>query len=123
MDKKKVLIYDPQKYFSRFIKYKFKMNLYFDVYRNFNHFNTDSLTNYSIIIFVVYSEKELSDLKKVHKKGIPLIVCTFNEVILKKMKKVDDIFLLDTSVIRSELTRELEYYFNSCLPPTLAKIN
>lgn len=117
----KGLIYDPQKYFSRFLKYKFKTNFSFDVYRNFHHFDTDSLKSYSIIIFVAYSEKELSDLEKVHKKEIPLIVCTFNKIILKKMKKFDNVFLLDTSVIRSELTSELEYYFNCCLPPVSNK--
>lgn len=112
MKKKKLLVYDNQRYFSRLLNYEFKEDFDFDVCRNFDYFKSDVLEDYSLIIFVIYLEEELFDFMKVYKNGIPLIVCTFNNKILKNMQKIDDIILLDTSRLRSELITDMKYYFN-----------
>lgn len=110
MNKKKGLVYDNQKYFLRLLKYEFK-DISFDSYSNFNYFN-EILNNYSIIIFVIYSEEELFDFMKVYKKGVPLIMCTFSKERLIKLQSIDDLILLDTSKVRSEIVTELRHHFN-----------
>jgi hypothetical protein len=109
--RKKGLVYDNQKYFSRFLKYEFEQEFDFNVCRNFDYFDV-KLSDYSVIIFVIYSDEEIFDFIKVYKKGIPLIVCSFNKLILNKLKKMDEISVLDTSSLRSELIIELRNFFN-----------
>ncbi|MDI5950341.1 hypothetical protein QLS91_11770 [Flavobacterium sp. LB2P84] len=111
MTRKKGLVYDNQKYFSRLLKYEFQEDLSFDTYCDFKYFDV-ALNDYSIIIFVIYSEEELFDFMKVYKKGIPLIMCTFSKERFMKLQKIDDLILLDTSKIRAEIVTDLKYYFN-----------
>ena len=111
MNTKKKVVYDSQHYFSRFLKYEFRKTLEFDTFKNFNHLEK-ALNNYSTILFVIYIEEELIDLMKIYKKGIPLIVCTFNKQLLLKLKNIDEILLLDTSKVKSEVITELKSYLN-----------
>ncbi|MFW0739975.1 hypothetical protein [Flavobacterium sp. T12S277] len=111
MSKRKGLIYDSQKYFSRFLKYEFKEDYSFDTYCNFKYFDK-VLDKYSVIIFVIYSEEELLDFIKVYRKEIPLIICSFNNKILVELGKIDEVLLLDTSKLRAEIVTELKTYFN-----------
>lgn len=117
---KKGLVYDNQKYFSRFLKYEFEQEFDFKVCRNFDYFD-GKLSDYSVIIFVIYDEEELFDFLRVYQKGIPLIICTFNKQILNKLKKTDDISVLDTSSLRSELIIELRNFFNFSIPQYVQK--
>lgn len=117
---KKGLVYDNQKYFSRFLKYEFEQEFDFKVCRNFDYFN-EKLSDYSVIIFVIYEEEELFDFLQVYQKGIPLIICTFNKQILNKLKKTDDISVLDTSSLRSELIIELRNFFSFSIPQYVQK--
>jgi len=117
---KKGLVYDNQKYFSRFLKYEFEREFDFKVCRNFDYFD-GKLSDYSVIIFVIYDEEELFDFLRVYQKGIPLIICTFNKQILNKLKKTDDISVLDTSSLRSELIIELRNFFNFSIPQYVQK--
>lgn len=111
MKKKKGLVYDSQKCFSRFLKYEFKEYFEFDVYKNFKNFN-DGLTEYCIILFVVYSYDELIDLLRIYKRGVPLIVSTFNEELKVKLADLEDIIVLDPSKIKSEMRADLRYFLN-----------
>ncbi|RKT00466.1 hypothetical protein [Flavobacterium sp. 123] len=117
---KKGLVYDNQKYFSRFLKYEFEQEFDFNVCRNFDYFD-QKLNDYSVIIFVIYSEDEIFDFISVYKKGIPVIVCSFNKIILEKLKKMEDISVLDTSSLRSELIIELRNFFNFSIPQYVQK--
>lgn len=117
---RKGLVYDNQKYFSRFLKYEFEQEFDFNVYRNFNYFD-EKLSNYFVIIFVIYTEEELFDFLRVYEKGIPLIVCSFNKQILDKFNKMDDVSVLDTSSLRSELIIELRNFFNFSIPHYVQK--
>lgn len=83
----------------------------FDSFRNFKSFE-NTINDYLAIVFVIYSEEEIADLMSIYKKGIPLIVCTFNEKLLLKLKNIDEILLLDTSKIKSEVIAELKAYLN-----------
>nr|WP_315188724.1 hypothetical protein [uncultured Flavobacterium sp.] len=118
--KKKGLVYDNQKYFSRFLKYEFEQEFDFNMYRNFDYFD-QNLNNYSVIIFVIYSEEELFDFLRIYKKGIPIIVCSFNKQILEKFNKMEDVSVLDTSNLRSELIIELRNFFNFSIPQYVQK--
>lgn len=111
MEKKKGLVYDSQKGFSRFLKYEFKKEYAFDVYKNFRNFN-DEIDHYAIILFVVYSDKELIDLMRIYKKGVPLIVSTLNKEMKSKLEKMDDVLFFDPSKVKSEMRTELRFYLN-----------
>lgn len=111
MEKKKGLVYDSQKCFSRFLKYEFRDEFTFDVYKNFKKFD-DGLEEYSIILFVVYSELELVDLLRIYKRGVPLIVSTLNVDIKSKLEMIEDILIFDPTKIKSEMRTELKFYLN-----------
>jgi len=111
MISKKCVVYDSQNYFSRFLKYEFRKTMKFDSYKNFEQFE-NVITDYSIIVFVIYLEEELFDFMKIHKKEVPMIVCTFNKNLLMKMQNFDEILLLDTSKIKSEVITEFKSYLH-----------
>jgi hypothetical protein len=114
MVKKRVLIYGNQKCFSRFLKYKFQDTHMFDVCKNFKYLHNE-LNVYEAIVFVIYTEENLLDFLKVYGKGIPLVVCSFNKRILDVLIDLDDIFLLDTSNVRSEILNQLSFYFKETI--------
>lgn len=112
MEKKnRVLIYDSQNCFSRFLKYEFKEHFSFDVYKNFKNFD-DALDSYTFMLFVIHSDQELIDLLRIYKRGVPLIVSTLNQDIKAKLDKIEDILLFDQSKIKSEMRIELRFFFN-----------
>ncbi|MFQ6601719.1 hypothetical protein [Flavobacterium sp. C3NV] len=108
---KKGLVYDSQKGFSRFLKYEFKEDYTFDVYKNFKKFD-DVIKDYYVIIFVVYSDNELLDLMRIYKKGVPLIVSTVNKEIKSKLEKIEDLLIFDPTKVKSEMRLQLKFYFN-----------
>lgn len=111
MHKKKGLVFDNQKYFSKLIKKNFKEQISFDACKNFRYFDK-ILNNYSVIIFVIYSEDEIFEFIKAYNLGVPLILCTFNKEILLKLRRIDDIMLVDSSKILPEIVTELRSYFS-----------
>jgi hypothetical protein len=111
---KRALIYGNQKCFSKFLKSKFQEIFLFDVYKNLGYLNND-LNVYSVIVFVIYTEEDLLDFLKVYGKGIPLVVCAFNKRIVEVLKDLKDVFLLDTSKIRSEILDQLNFYFHETI--------
>ena len=111
MATKRRAVYDYQNYFSRFLKYEFRKTVEFDSFKNFKSLE-NTIKEYSTIIFVIYSEEEIVNLMSIYKKGIPLIVCTFNEKLLLKLRNIDEILLLDTSKVKSEVIAELRTYLN-----------
>lgn len=112
MKKKKVLVYDSQHCFSRFLKYELKKDFAFDVYKNFKKFD-NVISHYSIMLFVINSEKELYDLMRIFQRGIPLIVCAFNKDIKSRLEMVDDLLLFDATKLKSEIRDELKLYITN----------
>ncbi|MFH6964682.1 hypothetical protein ACHRVK_09965 [Flavobacterium plurextorum] len=112
MKKKKVLVYDSQHCFSRFLKYELKKDFAFDVYKNFKKFD-NVIEDYAAILFVVSSDKELYDLIRIYQREISLIISTFNKEIKLKLEKIDDILLLDLSKVKSEMRSELKFFLNN----------
>lgn len=112
MKKKKVLVYDSQHCFSRFLKYEFKKEFAFDVYKNFKKFD-NVIEHYAIMLFVVHSDKELYDLMRIYQRGVPLIVATFTKEIRLKLEKIEDILLFDPAKIKTEMRTELKFYLNN----------
>jgi len=111
MKKEKALVYDSQHCFSRFLKYEFKKDFAFDVYKNFKKFD-NVIEHYVIMLFVINSEKELYDLLRIYKRGIPLIVCAFDKEVKAKLEMIEDILLLDLSKVKSEMRSELKFFLN-----------
>ncbi|WP_271336868.1 hypothetical protein [Flavobacterium azizsancarii] len=111
MKKGKALVYDSQHCFSRFLKYEFKKDLAFDAYKNFKKFD-NVIDHYTIMLFVINSDKELYDLLRIYKRGVPLIVCTFDKEIKTKLEIIEDILLLDLSKVKSEMRSQLKFFIN-----------
>lgn len=110
MQKRKGLVFDNQSYFSKIVKKDFQRHISFETHRDFKYFNS-VLNNYSVIIFVIYSEDQIFDFMKVYGKGIPLIICTFNKERLIKLRRIDNVMLLDASKILPEIVANLRSYF------------
>ncbi|CAA9203309.1 hypothetical protein [Flavobacterium collinsii] len=122
----KILIYDNGHYFSRLVKYKFKKDFDFKVFKNFDRVeNFDDIENvYSIIVFVIYSETDLFDFIRIYKKGVQVVVATHDKEILKKMTNINDILLFDISIKRLEILEEVKRLFSMCsFLPQLNKVN
>ncbi|MDI5899625.1 hypothetical protein [Flavobacterium yafengii] len=56
MNIKKIVVYDSQYYFARFLKCQFRGDFGFDSFRNFKRFEK-GINDYSVIVFVIYSEE------------------------------------------------------------------
>ena len=67
MDNKKYVVYDCRNYFSRFLKYEFRNTNNFESFKDFKIFE-NVISNYSAIIFVIYSEEELINFIKEQEK-------------------------------------------------------
>ena len=111
MNTKKIVLYDSEKHFYRFLKYELSNTFEFDFFSDFKFFE-NAINNYSTIIFVVYSEKEIINLMSIFKKSIPIIVCTSSDKLLLKMKDFDKIILVNTSEIKSEIIAKMRLNLN-----------
>lgn len=111
MHKKKGLVFDNQNYISKLLKNKFHKQIPFDPYKKFKYFDK-SLKEYSIVVFVIYSQDEILNLMKVYNKKIPLIICSFNKQTLINLRKIDNIMLVDASKILPEIVEQLKLYFS-----------
>ena len=107
----KIVLYDCQKHFYRFLKYEFRKIFEFDFFRDFSCFE-NVINDYSTIIFVVYSEEEIINLITILKIGIPIIVCSSSENLLLKLKDIDEVLLLNTSEIKSEVIAKIRLNLN-----------
>lgn len=114
MMKKKVLVYGNQKCFSKYLICKFQDILILDVCKNFKDLK-EELDVYSVIVLVIYTEEDLIDFFKIYRSGIPLIICSFNNRVLDFLTDLENLFLLDTSKIRSEILAELSCHFNETI--------
>lgn len=110
MEKGKILLYDTQKKFFKILKYGFKKDFLFDAYLNLIHFE-EQLHGYSSAIFVIYCDHNLADFMKIREKGIPIIACTSKIEFFEELKSSNEVFLFDTSKIKSEMVLELNNFF------------
>lgn len=112
MNTKKIGIYDSQKHFYRFLKYEFRNTFEFDFFGDFSCFE-NVINDYSTILFVVYSEEEIINLITIQIIGIPIIVCSYSENLLLKLKNIDEFILLNTSQIKSEVRAKIRLILDS----------
>jgi hypothetical protein len=111
MNTKKIVLYDSRKHFYRFLKWELKNTFEFDYFKDFKCFK-DAINDYYTILFVVYSKEEIINLMSIYKKGIAIIVCTSSNDFLFKMKNIDEILLLNTSEIKSEVIAKMRLNIN-----------
>lgn len=112
--KKRVLIYGNQKCFSKYLKCKFQDVLILDVCKNIKDLK-EELDTYSVIVLVIYTEEDLFDFFKIYRSGIPMVICSFNKRVLEFLMDLENLYLLDTSKIRSEILKQLGSYFNETI--------
>ncbi|KIO50753.1 hypothetical protein [Flavobacterium hibernum] len=117
MMKKRALIYGNQKCFSKYIKRRFQDVLEFDVCKDFKFLN-EELEVYSVVVLVIYEEEDLIDFFKVYGNGVPLVVCAFNKKVLEIVIGFENIVLVDTAKIRSEILNQLNFYFKETILST-----
>lgn len=112
MENNKVLIYDNQHGFSRFLTKIFGAVYDFKIFKKFdNNFDLESFEKeYLLAFFVLYSEKNLFDFMKIYRKGVPLVVCSFNEELLHQFESITDINVINTSRCKQELVNDFQIY-------------
>lgn len=108
MELQQILVSDNQHYFLNFLKRQFK-NINFQKIKNEE--SLYNLTKYSAIVFVLYSEPEVFDFLNIMSNGKQVLVCTYNTKILDKMKKFSNITLVDTSMTKIEMIKEVRKFF------------
>ncbi|MFW0735638.1 hypothetical protein [Flavobacterium sp. T12S277] len=106
MEKKKGLVFDSQRYFARFLKYEFRDDFVFDSYKDITHFD-NSLEGYDVVIFMLYSDNEITDLMRLHKRGVPIIASYLDQTMKSKLKRMKGIYLFDCTKVKAEMRLEL----------------
>jgi hypothetical protein len=111
---KKILVYDNQHYFARFLKLRFDKKFDFVVFNKFkeqDEFNSIE-KEFDFIFFVIYSDTDLYAFIKVYGKGIPVIVASHNKEILRKMNHIEDVSVFDASLTKSEMADNINSLFD-----------
>lgn len=112
MENNRVLVYDNQHGFSRFLNKMFGKVYDFAIFKKFEgHFDFESFKKeYLLAFFVVYSEKDLIDFIKIYRKGLPVVVCSFNKDMLRKFESITDVSLMNTSRSKKDLVNDFQIY-------------
>lgn len=112
MESKRVLVYDNQHGFSRFLKKEFGKVIDFKVCKNLHSIsNLDTIKeDYSFVIFIIYSEGDLFDFIKIHRKGLPIVICSF-KAILNKFDHNSGVSFIDISKCKKELLNDFHFFF------------
>ncbi|MEO8532444.1 MAG: hypothetical protein ABI441_01775 [Flavobacterium sp.] len=112
MENNKVLIYDNQHGFSRFLTKIFGEAYDFEIFKKFdNSLDFDNFEKeYLLAFFVIYSEKDLFDFIKIYRKGVPLVVCSYNEVLLHQLESITDVNIINTSKSKQELVNDFQIF-------------
>lgn len=109
--KKKILIYDSSRGYSRFIKLNFKdfeVNNFSD-FRNYKDINTD---DFAAVFFIINYHVELVDLICLQPKKTPIFVGTRLSEIVDKVKDFDNIIFLDLQQSKKDILDCIKYNFN-----------
>jgi hypothetical protein len=111
MESKRVLVYDNQHAFSRFLKKEFGKVIDLKVYKNFHSVSSLGAIkeDYSFIIFIIYSEGDLFDFIKVHGKGVPIVICSC-KTILDKFDNNSGVSFIDISKSKKELLKDFHLF-------------
>ncbi|MCX2681980.1 hypothetical protein OOZ15_18660 [Galbibacter sp. EGI 63066] len=109
----KALIYDSQGRFSNLLTQEFSEKYVFEVYTNntFEKFKEES-EDYTLVVFVVYSNGDLLDFLKIYERSFPIFLCSFEKRIYKETKNIHGLITVDLTRHRLEVLKELEWYFN-----------
>lgn len=108
--KKKILIYDSSRGYSRFIKLNFKefdIKSFFE-YNNYKDINYDE---FFAIFFIVNQTKDLLDFIWIYKKIDIMFLGTPLVEINKRMKDFEDIIILDLEKKRQEILDLIRFNF------------
>ncbi|MGN7811739.1 hypothetical protein [Flavobacterium sp. 22076] len=116
---KKILVYDSQHGFSRFLTKQFGNDHELKIFKKFTQEDDFSeLTHdFAMIFFMLYSTEDLFDFLRIYRKKVPVTVCSYNPEILKRISKISDIMVMDVSKAKTELV----HGFNLILYPSADK--
>lgn len=108
--KKKILIYDSSRGYSRFIKLNFKdfEVINFSEFNNYKDINTE---DFDAVFFIVNYPIELVDLICLQQKTALIFVGTRLLEIADKVKDFDNTIFLDLQQIRSVLLDLIQFNF------------
>ncbi|MFH6999706.1 hypothetical protein ACHRVZ_17415 [Flavobacterium sp. FlaQc-57] len=112
MDSNKVLVFDNCHYFSRFLKYEFKDIKFTTGGKESLLYGSGMNKDFSLIIYVFYSEEDLIDLLRLYTYGVKLLVCNHSPKFVNKFINIKNIGVLDCLETKSGLRTDLRLYFN-----------
>lgn len=109
---KQIIVYDPKKYFFRFIKSKFKHE--YEVIKHVNICNSNSAKkiSFSFVVFVVYEEDDIIAFLNYYSLSKKIIVCSESEQLLDKFKEIDNIDFLNIGFLKNNIYEILDFKFN-----------
>lgn len=110
MKSTKILVYDSQHYFANFLKYKFGKNFDFAILKKNKKNEEFNLVekDFCFVFFVFYSDMDLYDFMQLYIKDIPIVVASDNIEVLKKMSRLNNVFVLDISLKKNEIADNIK---------------
>lgn len=108
-NKKKILIYDTSKGFSRFIKLNFSDRYDVTLFFDYKDFRDIRFEEYSAGFFIINESIEAFDLMLIYSKLKSLIVGSRVPIISKNLNNVDDITIIDLTKSRQEMVEFIDF--------------
>lgn len=109
--KKKILIYDSSRGYSRFIKMNFK-DFEVNNFSEFTNYRDINAEDFEAIFFIVNYHIELLDLICFKAKKTPIFFGSTLSEINAKIKDFDNFILLDLSKNRKDILDFIKLHFN-----------
>lgn len=107
--KKKIIIYDTSKGFSRFMKLNFSERYEVVLFFDFKDFRDIDFEEYSAGFFIINESTEVFDLMLIYSKIQSLFVGSRLPTISKSLNNVDDITIIDLTRSRQEMVEFIDF--------------
>lgn len=102
---KKIVVFDNQHYLFRFLKQEFTE---FKIIKGKQEITFKEIfEEFSIVVFVIYSESDLIDLFRIYFNGVRIVICCPVVKILNRLFGIRNLALIDTSQLKFEMVRDL----------------
>ncbi|MEZ0183159.1 hypothetical protein AB9T89_13015 [Flavobacterium oncorhynchi] len=112
MVKNRVLVFDSYHYFSRFLKYEFKDIKFITGEKEAILYKNEVYSDFSLIVFVFYSEENLLDLLRLYAYGVNILVCNHSPKFENKFRNIENIGVLDCFEPKKAYRSNLHLYFD-----------
>lgn len=105
----KMVVFDNQHYLFRFLKQEFTE---FKIIKGKEEIILNGMSEeFSIVVFVIYSESDLIDLLRVYSNGVRIVVCCSVVKILNRLFGIHNLMIVDTSQLKFEMVKDFRNCF------------